>query len=303
MPPKTSSTTQYDAAVRKAMKQYDIKSVADFHGARGHELPDEPGKNSNTTGGNKSRGSSRGRGAKSGASSREPSSERGPIGLKECARAKNTLAVRQYKFEKDTIGMFSRKDLMATAIMLCETNKDSTVMEYMRLHGATKDDKYFTMVDTLFKNFNDGQWNYDVMTDKARFKFHIDNAMYEFRKANINYRDMMSKATMAALVINKLHAKTEAEKKMTFMQYIEHHKTPDDASVAMEKTIFKYPHDNMRAPGHSAPSTGLAPHTPALPRREGGRGPPLVHPVGSDGFGSSFDTQHFGEAVPDEYRV
>jgi len=299
MPPKTSSTHEYDAAVKKAMDFWKIPKESTFHEVWAHQLP---GENSNTTGGNKSRGNSRGRGAKSGASSREPSSEREPRGLKECARAKNTLAVRQYKFEKDTIGEYTRKDLMAVALMLCETHKEETVMDYLRAHGKT-DDKYYTMVDTTFQNFNDKAWAYETMTDRARFKFHIEIAMRELRKAKLNYQDLMSKATMAALVINKLRPKTEAEKNMTFMEYFTHHKHPDDESVRMEKAIFNYPHDNMRVPGQSAPSAGHAPHTPANPRGGGGPVPALDKPLtGASNF-SSFATQHFGEAVPDEYRV
>jgi hypothetical protein len=282
------------------MKQYDIKSVSKFHGARNHELPPEPGQPSNTTGGNKSRGSSRGRGAKSGASSREPSSERGERTLAQCVIAKYDLAKKQYKYAKESMATFTREDFRAVAIMLCENGSKMAVLDHVRMHGLP-DQKYYEQVKTMFPKFVDTPWEYKPSTPKQGYKYHIDKAIRDMKSGGVDYNNIMSKATMAALAINKSHSTPEVQN-MLFQDYIVKHTTPDDRSKELVQNYFSEFSHVQRPPGQRAPSAGHAPRTPAHPRGGGGGGP-LVHTVGGDGLHSSFDTQHFGEAVPDEYRV
>ena len=294
--------SEYNAAVKEAMRQFKIKTEEGFHGARHYKLPPHPDDNYNTTGGRESRGNSRGRSAKSGASSREPSSERGERSKKDCVRAKYNLAKMQYKYARETMIPYKRQDFWAVAIKLCETDPSMSVLDYLRMHPGTPEDKYYQEVKTMFPDFQNTEWEYKPSNPRSIYKYHIDRAATDLKKAGIDYNTIMSKATMAALAINKSRASPE-DQKLLFQEYIAKHSTPDDMSRELVQEHFSsFSHDRT-TPGESAPSDGRAPHAPVHPRGGGGRKTTLDRQVGGDGFGSSFDTQHFGEAVPDEYRV
>jgi len=280
---------------------YDIKTKEGFHGARNYGLPRHPDDNSNTTGGRESRGNSRGRSAKSGASSREPSSERGEKSMIDCVRTKYNLAKMQYKYARESMPNYKRTDFYAVAIMLCKNDPTKSVLDYIRMHGIA-DEKYYQEFKIMFPNFVDTDWEYKDTNPAAMYKYHIHRATMEMKKGGFDYNTHMSKAKMAALAVNKMRASPEDEM-LLFQDYIVKHSTPDEASKAIIQQYFPgFSHD-IKGPGQSAPSAGHAPLPPANPRGGGGRVPALDKPLtGANNF-SSFETQHFGEAVPDDYRV
>ena len=272
------------------MNLYNIPTTEGFHGARNHPLPRHPDENSNTTGGRESRGNSRGRSAKSGASSREPSSERGERSKIDCVRAKYNLAKMQYKYARESMPNYKRTDFYAVAIMLCKNDPTKSVLDYMRMHGIA-DEKYYQEFKIMFPNFVDTDWEYKETNPVAMYKYHIHRATMEMKKGGFDYNTHMSKAKMAALAINKSHA-SAADQLLSFVEFIKKHPNPDEKSKQSVQDWFEsYPHDNMLLPGQTVPSGGRAHHTSQQPV------------VKTPGFESSFDTQHFGEVVPDEYRV
>ena len=103
--------------------------------------------------------------------------------------------------------------------------------------------------------------------------------MGELKAAKIDYRSIMCKAKMAALAINKSHASKE-DQALSFQDYIVKHPTPDKQSLqSVQEHFEQFSHIDMKEQGVK----------------------PLV--TVPQVLESSFRTQHFGEPVPDEYRV
>jgi len=298
MPKKSSSNTHQEAerAYKKFLDDYGINHNT-YVNVKDHKTPNHgrstSGQNKKTNSGTapRARSNSRGRGNQSAASSRAASSERGNRSLEQCVGAKYRAAVTQYKHARDTMPDFERLDFMAAALMLCKTDGKESVLDYLRQHPRVED-KYYQEIKTDF-DFVNSAWGYATNTDKSTFKYHIDLALSQLRKDKIDYRDHMSRATMAALVINKCHS-SAADQKLTFQEYIKKHPHPDEKSQELQKAHFgSYRHDDQKLPGQTVPSGGRAQKTSQ---------PPVLNKQ-LDESHSSFDTQHFGQVVPDEYRV
>jgi len=299
MPKKSSSNTHQEAqrAYKQFLDDFGINHNT-YVNVKDHKTPNHgrptSGQNKKTNSGTapRSRGNSRGRGNQSASSSRAASSERGNRSLEQCSWAKYKFAVLQYKHASETMPGFKRKDLLAVAIMLCDTNQKMSVLDWLRKHPVP-DDKYYAQTKTLFPDWEDTPWDFQTNTTKSTYKYHIDMAMGDLKKAKIDYRTLMSKAKLAALAINKSHS-SEADQLLSFPDYYKKHPQPDEKSKQSVQDFFKdYPHDNMLLPGQTVPSGGLAHPTSQ---------PPVLNKQ-LDESHSSFDTQHFGEVVPDEYRV
>ena len=291
MPKKTSSAKTPSAKTPSAAHQEAerrIKKLSDdlgitthqYHTCNKHDAYDNDNKAGTPS---RSRANSRGRGNHSETSSRAPSSERGVRSKKDIAYAKYQNALKQYKFAKDWMEPHRRADFLATAVMLTENDEKMSVMDYLKEHPKVPE-KYYTLLKTTWPTWEDTPFEYKANSTKSVYKYHIDRAMGDLRRAKIDYRDYMSKATMAALAIDKSHAPPE-DQALSFQDYIKKHTTPKASSVQSVQEHFQaFSHVDMKVPGQSA-SSGV-----------------LDKPLQTKMF-SSFSTEHFEEPVPDEYRV
>jgi len=302
MPKKSSSKKHQDAdrAYEAELKRLDITSRL-YHTVKNHKMPancgPSSGQNNNTNSGTapRARSSSRGRGNQSATSSRAPSSERGPKKEKDDIHKRYRTAMDTYKVaHMDMGGHFEALDFMAAAIQLSKTNGKYSVLNYLTQHGKAEQ-KYYDMIYVLKPNFENKPFEFKEQSPKTIYKYYMTQAIREMRDANVDYNADMSKAVMMALVINQYHSPPEM-KKLSFPDFIKKHPTADDKSIAMQDSLFQN-FSHMKKPAGIRP-TGRA---QATPHHAAGRPDVLTTPV--DTSQSSFDTQHFGEVVPDEYRV
>jgi len=195
---------------------------------------------------------------------------------------------------KDMAGHYEAQDFMALAIQLSQTNGKYSVLNYLTQHGKALP-KYYDMIPALKPNFKNKPFEITEQSPKKIYKYYLTQAIREMRAANVDYQADMSKAVMMALVINQYKSPPEM-KKLSFPEFIKKHPTADKESITIQENLFSnFPH--LKKPAGSRP-TGRAHTTPHQPA---GRPDLLTTPV--DTSKSSFDTQHFGEVVPDEYRV
>jgi len=193
---------------------------------------------------------------------------------------------------KDMAGHYEAQDFMALAIQLSQTNGKYSVLNYLTQHGKA-DPKYYDMIPVLKPNFENKPFELTEQSPKKIYKYYMTQAIREMRAANVDYQADMSKAVMMALVINQYRSPPEM-KKLTFPEFIKKHPTPDHESIAIQESLFT-DFSHLKKPAGSRP-TDRAHNTP----HPLGSKPVLTEEVREQ---SSFDTQHFGEVVPDEYRV
>jgi len=254
------------------------------------------GQNNNTNSGTASRARSNsrgGRGNQSGASSRAASTDGGGRTQKDDIKKRYKAAVDKYKIAHKEMAHFERLDFMAAAIKLSETNAKISVLSHLTQFNKVES-KYYNRVYQINPKFENTKFEFKEQTPKNMYKYYMDQAIKEMKRENVDYQAIMSKAVMMTLIINRYHS-PEAKKNLSFTEFIKVHPTADKDSKTLQENIFPT-FSNDKRPAGSRP-TGHAHTTPHPPTSI----PTVTTTI--DTLKSSFDTQHFGEEVPEEYRV
>ena len=296
MPKKSSSNKPQQGGNAYQQALSDIVSALSNQALNAQNRPmpgrPNPGQNKNTKANNAPRGrnqsqtrstggQSRSRDSTPGRSSRDVSSERKPKTKQQLVMMRYKKAVALYNVAHETMGgHYETRDFLAAAIMLTEKEEKISVIDYLIRH-AKVDESYYEKIPTYNPKFVNRKFEFKEQSTKRLFTFLVDQALKEMKSQNFDYNTIMSKATVAALVINRYTGRPE-DKNLSFMDYVKIHSHPDHTSKMLQEAHFPKFSKEQRLP----------------------------HPPGSDPLvkvalqpESSFSTEHFGEPVPDEYRV